>query len=93
MMAGYDFVECARVEHDQARRPSGGDPAMIGQLGDLRRRRSDQRRRIRKRMVEMQDPHRLPKRVDHVVVAVGVEAVAAIVARRRDRNSALSDTD
>jgi hypothetical protein len=48
----------------------------------------DQRRRIRQRMVEVQDPDRLAKSIDHVVIAVGMEAVAAVVAGDRNRNAA-----
>src|SRR5258707_620277 len=40
-------------------------------------------------MIEMQDANGLAKRVDHVVIAVGIETVAAIVAGGGNADSAL----
>jgi hypothetical protein len=41
-------------------------------------------------MIEVQNPNSLTEGVDHVVIAIGVERIAAIVAGDRDRYAALA---
>ena len=61
------------------------DRASLGDLGlDAHhrcRRHSHQTRPFADRMIEMGDPHRLCEHLERVVIAIGVERVAAVVAR------------
>ena len=41
-------------------------------------------------MVEVQNPNGLAKGIDHVMIAIGMERIAAIVASERDGNAALT---
>ncbi len=70
---------------------SAGPPTAIlpacGEPHDGGRRRAAQRRGLAERVVEVGDAHRLPPRVQHVAVAVGVERVAGVVARHRDAHA------
>lgn len=52
-------------------------------------RRSDQGRGAAQRMIEMHDANRLPECVNHIVIAVCIETIPAIVARCRYANAAL----
>src|ERR1700739_1721168 len=61
---------------------------MADELTDIGRGRADQRRRAGQRMIQMQDADRLTEGIDNVVVAIGIETIAAIVAGRRDPNAA-----
>ena len=45
---------------------------------------------IGKRMIEMQNPNGLTEGINHVVIAIGVERIAAIVASDRDRYATLT---
>ncbi len=85
------LVHAAGVEGDKTRRHAGFETAAgSGEAGDRGGQRADEGRRLRDRMIEVQDAHGLPERIDHVVVAVGVEAVAAVVAGGGDGDPALA---
>ena len=75
----------ARPEHDQVGRAALPDAAIFPvELHDLRRHRGRGRDPVAVRMVEMGDLHRLGEALQHVVVAIGVEWVAHVVAADRD---------
>ena len=82
----HQLVHRARVEQDQVSRRAGAQHAVVD-AHDRGRHRVTERRRVAVRMIEMQDAHRLAERVHHVVIAIGVERIAAIVARDRDRHA------
>jgi hypothetical protein len=59
-------------------------PAPDDRLGHRTRHRG----RIGERMIEVQNPHGLTEGIDHVVIAISMERIAAIVAGDRDRYAA-----
>ena len=62
-------------------------PARDDRLGHRTRHRG----RIAERMIEVQNPHGLTKSIDHVVIAISMERITAIVAGDRDRYAAPAD--
>ncbi|HVA12110.1 MAG TPA: hypothetical protein VNF99_02565 [Stellaceae bacterium] len=83
-----ELVEGTRAEKDESRRTAHANiPERCG-ADDRGGYRAGKGGHISKGMIKMHDPHRLAEGLDHVVIAIGMERVAAIVAADGDGNPA-----
>jgi hypothetical protein len=88
LRATYQLVESARVEKDQTRWTAFGDRPELPRADDGLGHRTRHRERIGERMIEVQYPHGLAEGINHVVIAISMERIAAIVAGDRYRYAA-----
>jgi hypothetical protein len=90
LRATHQLVKGARVEQDETRGSSFSDRTERPYPDDRLWHGTCHRGRIGKRMIEVQNPNCLTEGIDHVVIAIGVERIAAIVASDRDRYATLT---
>src|SRR5208282_117948 len=90
LRATHQLVERARVEKDETRWTTFGDRPELPRPDDRLRHRTRHRGRIAERMIEVKNPHGLTEGINHVVIAISMERIAAIVAGDRDRYAALA---
>lgn len=90
LRATYQLVESARIEKDETRWTTFGDRPELPRPDDRLGNGTCHRSRVGERMIEVQNPNGLTEGIDHVMIAIGVERIAAIVAGDRDRYAVLT---
>src|SRR5258708_13883761 len=88
--APHQLVEGARIEKDETRWPAFGDRPKLPRLDDRLRHRTRHRDCIAEWMIEVQNSYGLTEGIHHVMIAIGMERIAAIVTRDRDGYAALA---
>jgi hypothetical protein len=84
LRATHQLVESARVEKNETRCTAFGDRPELPRPDDRLRHRTRHRYRIAEWMIEVQNSYGLTEGIHHVMIAIGMERIAAIVTRDRD---------
>ena len=85
----HQLVEGARIEKNETRY-SAFDRPKLPRPDDRLRHRTRHRYRIAEWMIEVQNSYGLTEGIHHVMIAIGMERIAAIVTRDRDGYAAMA---
>jgi hypothetical protein len=86
----HQLVEGARIKKDETRWTAFGDRPKLPRLDDRLRHRTRHRDCIAEWMIEVQNSYGLTEGIHHVMIAIGMERIAAIVTRDRDGYAAVA---
>jgi len=84
LRATHQLVEGARIKKDETRWTAFGDRPKLPRLDDRLGHGTRHRSRLGERMIEVQNSYGLTEGIHHVMIAIGMERIAAIVASDRD---------
>ena len=90
LRATHQLVEGARIKKDETRWTAFGDRPKLPRLDDRLRHRTRHRDCIAEWMIEVQNSYGLTEGIHHVMIAIGMERIAAIVTRDRDWYAAVA---
>ncbi len=90
LWATHQLVEGARIEKNETRYSAFGDRPKLPRPDDRLRYRTGHRYRIAEWMIEVQNSYGLTEGIHHVMIAIGMERIAAIVTRDRDWYAAVA---
>src|SRR5262245_7417028 len=86
LRARDELLHRSRPRQHEVGGQTDGDAAVLRKTGDVGRSKPEEAKPWPIGMIQVQDARRLAKHLQHVEVAIGIERVAGIVARDRDRN-------